>query len=257
MRNRLGRIWQEMRQGENIDLYITVALVFVVAWLSLFDVTSSNVINATILATLMVIGLASLRSRHASKELTVTLSRLPIHGGQFLRHWRDVDLSSFISKSCRISMLSVANYRFLSENEMQLAGLIKRGGTIRSILVNPNGVALRMAADRRVEASAHPDYIANSIEMSKARLRAFTDGTKPEQIKLKYIDHLPSIIITWLEFKEDPGIILLTLSSFKQPTDSRPSFVLSQERDSTWYQYYREYYENIWEWDGATDIRLD
>jgi len=253
----LSRIWRQMSRGKDIDLYLTIVLAFVIFCLSLFHVTSSDVVSATILVTLMLLGVASLRNRYAYKEFSATLSRLLVYGSQFLRHWRDVEFSSLISKSRRVSMLAVANYRFLSENDLQLTDLIKRGDFIRSILVNPNGVALKMAADRRAGASAHPHYIENSIEMSKARLRAFADGAEPGRVKLKYIDHLPSIIITWLEFEQDPGVMLLTLTSFKQPTDARPTFTLSQDKDSKWYQYYREYYENIWNWDGATDVHLD
>ncbi len=259
MKNQLRRVWQELRQGKNVEVYLTIAVAFVILCLHLFHVTSINAVLSAILATLVLLAIANLHSRRGVEDLGASVLRLEIGtlADKFFQQWNEAEFSDFINRAKRVSMLAVANNRFLSENQIQFTELIRRGGEIRALLIDPTGAVLNMSTTRSVGASTQPNYVKMHVEMSKEKLREFQIGaTRSNQVRLKYIDLLPSIIITWLEFDHDPGMMLLTLTAFRQPTASRPSFTLSEEKDSKWYKYFKDYYENIWEWEGTKDIAL-
>ena len=63
------RIWREIRSGENIDLYVTIVIAFVLVILSLFGFASSGVIASLTLAVLGLLAISNLVNRHRVEEL--------------------------------------------------------------------------------------------------------------------------------------------------------------------------------------------
>ena len=52
---KLGKIWSDIRKGQNIDLLLTVALSFVLVALNLFGIASSSLVASLTLAVLGLI----------------------------------------------------------------------------------------------------------------------------------------------------------------------------------------------------------
>ena len=69
------RVWDDIRQGENIDLYIAVPLAIALAILNLLGMTPTSLINPVTLVILGLLATALLGTRHAVGELSSKLAQ--------------------------------------------------------------------------------------------------------------------------------------------------------------------------------------
>ena len=71
----LQRVWEDIRHGENIDLYVAAPLAVVIAVLEILGITSSQLISSITLVILGLLATSLLASRHSVKELSQKLTQ--------------------------------------------------------------------------------------------------------------------------------------------------------------------------------------
>ena len=72
---KLRRVWDNIRHGENIDLYVAVPLAILIAILGIFGITSPQLIASMTLVILGLLATSLLTNRHAVKELSQKLTQ--------------------------------------------------------------------------------------------------------------------------------------------------------------------------------------
>ena len=72
----LKRIWNDVRSGENLDVYLTITVALVLSILNILGVTLSDKLPAITLAVLALLAIASLVSRHRIEDLTTNLASM-------------------------------------------------------------------------------------------------------------------------------------------------------------------------------------
>ncbi len=149
-----------------------------------------------------------------------------------------------------LSLLSIANYDFLQNNTEQLKDFLHRGGVIRSIYVKPNGEAIKIvAAGGHHEATdRNPAHIEDRIRLSLAKLKEIAAEVDPNKIQVKFVDLVPSVVLTMVDHQYDNKIMFVTLNGFREPYERRPSFVL-KDQDRKWFTFYKNCFENMWSYD--------
>lgn len=111
-----------------------------------------------------------------------------------------------------LSTLAVTNHDFISLNEERLKEFIREGGSIRYILVDPDGDAVKMFGPGPDSAERYLGYICLEIVSRRAKLG------RPGSVEIKLIDHLPSAMITMLDHQPEVVSSLLLCAVLMSPS---------------------------------------
>jgi len=223
-----------------------------VAVLGTLGTVSESVVLSATLATLALLSITILRDRLADEKTNNALQRLWDHAQSgnsaldFFGEWDDNLFRQSVETAKQLSILAVTNTGFISSHEEHFREMVKKGGKIRYMIVNPLGNAYPLAADQSVGIDRNVGTLRLNTNTSLERMGDLALEF-PGSIEIKLLDHLPHVVISMLDPESRTGIIFATLPGFNQPYISRPSFVLYKKRDSHWFNFYQTYFDNLWQ----------
>ena len=250
MKLKLKQLLNDIKTGTNIDVYLTIIICAVLIFLDILGVTSASWISSGILAVLLLIALGTLSNRRTDERLKETVEELKTYTRRdFFSEWDETSFRECLPFARSISLIAVSNYQFINSNIDGLRDFISRGGKLRCILIEPEGTAVKMAADREFGASKQPSYISTQIHLTLELFRELASAApNTSSVQVKLVDHLPFMVATIVDRELQNGIMFVTLFGFGYPSPPRPSFVLRKDRDSQWFAFFQNSYENIWQW---------
>ncbi len=245
MRSFLRNVIDDLRSGRHLDVYCLLALSLVVAVLSAVGAASTDISLAVVLAGLVVLGATQLQY---FKKLDAAVSNT--HRPETIVVMRDEDYLIHLRNAERVSMLCIANFRFLAANSDSLHQFLQRGGALREILMDPgHAESLYVSTTRAVGSSAEVRHTRNQIALTIDKLRELArSATTKDHLLAKRARYPTSHVITWFEFRSSPDLIFVVPTGFQQRTEARPTLVLDKNANRTGYDYFAQYFENLWTW---------
>ena len=236
----LQRIWQDFRQGENIDLYVTVIVSIVLAVLNILNIVPPSWITSLNLAVLALLSFAILGSRYRMETI---LEKITARQGLLLTEFPD-DLARDVEKSGELTILGVGLSRTLRLHYSRFLEKLQRGDTIRILLVNPDSSACDIAAMREYPPTT-PDDQRGAIRRSLSVLHVLSQETGGN-LEIRLADHP----LTFGAIVGDPetsqGVLYLWHYAFKTRVANRPKMVL-RPVDGYWYELFKEEVTAIWD----------
>lgn len=250
MKNIISLLPSDLREGKNIDAYLTLLVCSVLLLLDLLGISNGNFISAGILATLMLIAFGYLQSRNASERLEQSveaLSQSRPDSDHFFRTWNNSYLKETLASANEICTVAVANYNLFNLNTEEIRSFLEHGGKLRCIFVRPDGNAVHMAETSGFGAEKNPNHLNTQILLAfESMLPLIHSAPKIDNVEVKTIDHFPIAVISIVNPYEADGKMFVTLYGFGQPYTSRPSFTLTRAKDHRWFNFYLESFENMW-----------
>ena len=237
----LKRIWDDIRQGENIDLYLTVGIAIVLALLNALGFAPQSLIAPMTLAVLGLLAISSIVNRH---KLEMTLKKMiPAQEGQFLDDF-PADWTERLETSSELWILGVNLGRTITSYFSLFERKLKRGDTIKVLLVDPNGVAMKLSAKRRVQSS----YEDENLALIRNSLKGFCElrDMVPDKMEIKTVDYPLSFGIFAADPNTAQSTLYLSYYPFKTPTPAIPKIVL-QPKDGYWHDHFKMEMQNLWE----------
>jgi len=240
----IERVWEDVQQGENIDLYLTVIVAIVLTLLNVFGIAPQSAIAPMTLTVLSLLAITSLVNRRKVEEmLKVIKAREQIFLTEF-----PADFLNYVEKSNELWIFGInlgtttVNYFNLFERKL------KKGNTIKVLLISPNGQALAIASKRRRE----PDFLKQNLSLLQASLVNFNEPKKiaPDQIEIRTIDYPLSFGVYAVDPHTASGALYLSYYPFKVSGGITIPKIILQPKDGYWYEQFREEMNNLW--DGAT-----
>lgn len=245
---RFGKIWNDIRKGQNIDLLLTVMLSFVLVALNLFGITSSSLVATLTLAVLGLIALSSLESRYQVSELTEKLNGTS--GSLFLDNY-PAELDRDIENAQELWLIGISLSRTIKSYYSIIEQKLIKGYPVKAILSHPEGATL--------ELSVLPIYGNKSIEQRKSEILGSLETLcelqerYPDLMKIKTSRHYIGHGVMAIDPNSVKGKLYIENHPFKMPGGSRPKFIL-EPKDGVWYDFYKQEMFTIWEncadWNG-------
>jgi hypothetical protein len=136
--------------------------------------------------------------------------------------------------------------RMIPNLQKLLLQRLQAGAEIKFILLEPNSAASRMASMR------HP------LEKNEALLNSVLIGSldilqnikaqisSPEKLQIRTVDYFPAWTIMLVDPHKSTGKLFLSLVSFNDPNEVRPSMVFTVEKNNDWILYFNDQFERIW-----------
>lgn len=242
----LRRIWTDVQRGENVDLYVTVFAAILLVILNLLGVVPSTMLTPLTLAVLGLLALATLSNRYQFEGLVKQITK-----GSTALFQENVaaTFASDLQSASEIWFVGVSLSRTVKSHYSLLENLLRKGATIRVLLVDPE-------SSDTVSLIAKREY---GERFSDERIRSLIRGTMEDLCSLKKIapDKLTIRVIQYpLGFgavatnpMSSTGALYLEHYSYKMAGGSLPKFTIKPQ-DGQWYDFYRTEVEMLWK-DGV------
>lgn len=246
--SKFEKMLDDIKRGENIDLYVTALAAIVLAAMNLFGIVPVSSLSALILALLGLLSVALLGNRYRLEELSRLISAVSGQTAAFVNDFPS-DLGANLEAAREVWLIGTHHSAALTAYYQVFHNKLRGGGNLRFLLVDPDGAASKMAAMRfpgRVGAEQEVVRIRSSLETLSA-LREMA----PDRVKIRIID----FPVDYTAFVLDPELpsatIYLERYTYKTSGGSRkPKFVF-RKRDTGWFEHVTAEIANLW--DSATE----
>jgi hypothetical protein len=236
----LERFWKDIRRGENIDLYVTVTAAIVLAILNIIGIAPQTWAAPLILAVLAVLAFAALVNRHKLDTLLQTINQA---SRKLLLGDYPADLESDVRRAKEIWIVGVSLYATTMKYYSLLEKKLKEGCSIKTLLVNPDGQAIQMAATRKY-GPVNVEHERTRVRTSLQRLcelHKIAEG----RLDIRTLDNP----LTFGAFAIDPetsgGVLYVEHYGFKTRRENVRRLVLHQD-DEGWYDSIKTEIYELW-----------
>ena len=246
----LTAIWQDIRTGQNLDIYVTITLSIVVGILGVFGIVNQTIISGAVLATLALVSAIMLQNRRENDSLQNAILQIRNTSElsePFLQH-------EFFSYSVQNQLLSTTHKvffwgftfeRMIPHVRNTLERRLQSGLEVRFLIIKPNSSAVKMAAFRSPYQDENRINIMLGTIVSDLNIIA-QKATPPAKLEVRVTDYLPAWTIMAFDPHLPNGQMFVSLLTFRTPGENRPSFKLNSTKDSEWFHIFTEQFEALW-----------
>lgn len=236
------RIWNEIRRGENIDVYLTIILAASLSIITITGIYSPTIeqIVALLLGLLALFAISNLRNLHATEQLSEQLSNAAT--ATFLKEFPSTLQDDFTSAS-ELWLVGVSLARTIRENYSKIERKLQKGHTIRILLVHPDGPASEIAASRpypKAEAEQTRRQIRESVSYL-CKLKSVNPG----KLEIRTIQNPLTHGIMATNPDTTAGILYIEEYPYQTTGSILPRFIL-RAKDAYWYDFYKSELYNLW-----------
>ncbi|MFT3909354.1 MAG: hypothetical protein QM737_08020 [Ferruginibacter sp.] len=242
-------IIDDIKKGNNIDLYVTVVLAITVTALNVigFTLVNKNVPPLT-LSLLALISFSLLISRHQIEKVVQKVmghkDAVIVDDFDYVRLAEDMEI-------CDELMLQGVSLLSHFQNNLDLfQNKIKKGQKISVLLVNKDSPSLKIAADR--------DQVSNPI-YQQSRIDQTLDYLK--ELKREGANIVAKIIDSPLDFETvvctngNKKNLYLRHYGFKTQSGTEPKIVITQDNQAL-FSYFTDHLTNLWKSGKDLDLNL-
>lgn len=249
------KVFQDIREGQNLEVYLTLVVALVLLLLDIFGVVSTEAVAAGTLATLALLAYSTLTNREQMRRLVDTSMTTQALVQQTLSHEQKADdfywkekrsLEHDLATATFIGIIGVTLSRTLREYLDVFEDRLASGGHIRFVIIDPAGSAPEQAVLRSkgvVGDSMYVDLLRPTID----RICALAElTTSSGTVELGLLPYAPSFGMFLIDPDESHGRIIVEIYQHKS-TALGPTFELDAHRDTRWYPFFREQFDLLWE----------
>lgn len=236
------RVWKDIQQGENIDLYVTVALAIILAILNLVGLAPSVLLNSITLAVLALITIAILGNRH---RLEVIIERTSLATDRIPLEEFPPEFVLELENAKEVWLTGIHQSAVITAYYSLFERKLKRGDKLRVLVVDPNGAACKMAAMRfpgRVSENQERIRILSTLE-SLCELKKIA----PSNLEIRTIDYLLEYGAFLLDPETPEGVAYLQRYTFKTLGGARKPKLVYRRQDGRWYDLVCAEIRALWE----------
>ncbi len=235
------QVWNDIRRGENIDLYVTILVATTVAILSILGFAVDKYLVPLTLATLALIAFTSLGNRNQIAELSLQASQ---RSAQLFAEQFPPELAHEFDGANEVWIVGVSLERTIKTYYPKIEKKLAQGDTIRVLLVEPTGPALEMAATRNYtlrDANQKSEAIKSSLH-----LLCEVKKTAPTNLEIRTIQYPLNYGAIVLNPTRPSGRLFLEHYCFRLTTESMPRFSISAT-EGKWYEFFKSELSTLWE----------
>jgi len=229
----LQRIWGDVQQGENIDLYITVFLAILLVLLNLLGIVPDTLLTPLTLAVLGLLALAMVGNRYQFEDL---VRRVTQNSTTLFQAEVAATFESDLQNATEIWLTGVSLNRTVKSHYGLLEKLLRQGVQIRVLLVDPGcDESIAMVTQREYRDRVSEDRIRSTIHDTLEDLCSLRE-IAPDHLNLRVIRFPISFGAIATDPHTSMGTLYLEHYSYKMAGGSVPKFTLATE-DRQWYDF--------------------
>ena len=245
----LRRAWQDIRSGQNLDIYITGSIALVIAILGILGIANQTVISAAILATLVLVLGSLLIARNQNEEFRTVLSNIKDKASiadRFFTIGDDIsEIQNLLRQSHKVYFWGTTLTTHIPILQEDIERGLDSGLEVKFLLIKPLSSALRMAAFRGK--NLKEEDLNNDLTRNLARLADIATKSTSGKLEYRVIDYLAPYTMYAFDPHLPSGQIIGRLSTLRVPNAKRPIFKLTRQNDHEWFDFHVEQFEAAWQ----------
>jgi hypothetical protein len=237
----LERIWNDVRRGENIDLYLTVVAAFGLGLLNLLGVAPQTLVTPITMAVLGLLAITSLGNRHHIEEQLrqfATLSPSLLRGRSELPsfHKRGQSATEIVIVGVSAITATTPHLDFFEQK-------MKDGCKLRFLLLDHESQASHLfnLISKVPDVQADIEQTLKSLELL-IRMEQTCEGKCEVRLSQVFL----AFGLAAFDPDKDTGLMNVEMYAYRRTLGERPHFILTRARDSKWFDFYRGQYEQLW-----------
>lgn len=236
-----GRIWNSLRRGKHIELYLVLVVSIIAAVLALFDIGTAQLIATLTVTAIGLSGFALLEQRLAVEE-SLNAVRTAVTGARFQAEPPYV-LKDVLANSKLVMLAGVDLARTFSNFENDLTAYAQAGNELRVMLYQDTGPAVEYAVAR----SKRPFSKDRQIQLIQSGRDDFAQlqHTFPGKVSVRLSSSPFPHGVVAANYDKESGFICLKHYTFQCDNYDRPWFRLTAE-DGRWYAQFRQEIDAFW-----------
>lgn len=237
----LQRVWNEIWQGENIDLYITIFVAIVLAVLNLVGPTLQSHLAPVTLAVLALLAVTSLGNRYRIDKLLGNQSR-PLDG--FYQEEYPESYKEDFESAKELWLVGVSLHRTIQNNYSWIEQKLQQGHRFRILLVHPEGPGIELAIQR--------NYVRREVEPKRhditytLQLLCDLQSIPQGELAIRTIQYPVAYGVTAVDPDSAAGVLYIEHYCFRLSSEAMPKFVL-RASDGRWYGFFRDEIRALWD----------
>lgn len=240
----IEKIWEDVRHGENIDQYATIVFAFTLGALGLLGITKPELIASLTLAVLGLLAVSNLVNRYRVEELSQKLSQSS--KGFFVEEFPPEFKDDFKSAK-EVLLIGVTLSRFIKTNYGVIEEKLRKGHTIKVLLVHPYGSALEMAATRYYAEVSRSTVTKRADVTNSLMLFCGLRKNHPKYMQVRTIESSLTFGAVCLNVNSALGAMYIEHFPYRTIADAQPKFVLRANNDERWYELFKKEVDALWD----------
>lgn len=246
----LKHLWQDIRSGQNLDIYITALLSLLVAIFGLIGIANQSIVSAAILAVLALLLSHLLVARNQNEQIQATLSKLEINqslsASQLMTNGDDIaEIIQLLRQSKQAYFWGTTFTTHIPLLKQDLEFGLASGLETKFLLVEPSSNALKMAAFRGKDLSESD--LNHDLLRNIKRLESIATSQTAGKLEIRVIDYLTPHVMYIFDPHLSSGQIIMRLSTLRVPDTMRPIIKITRNQDLEWFNFYIEQFEIAWQ----------
>ncbi|RSD10403.1 hypothetical protein [Amycolatopsis eburnea] len=238
-----SRIWDSIRRGRHVELYLVLVVSTVAVVLAILDVGSQRLVSTLTVTALGLTGFALIEQRIA---VQAGLDRLADIGARAKFQDEPVlDLPSALKNSSLVMLAGVDLSRTFGRYEAELKDYVQAGKRLRVMLYDPEGTALDHAvvrSRRHFSRDREVALIENSCyDFLTLRALSSADGV---EVRLSQVPFPYGVVAA--DYRSENGSICLKHYTFKGESYDKPWICLASA-DGRWYAQFAGEIDSYWD----------
>ncbi len=238
----IRRIWNEIRRGENIDVYLTIVFAAILSITTLTGIYTPNIatLASILLGLLALFAISNLRNLHATEQLSEQLSNSAKPA--FLKEF-PLSLQDDFASATELWLVGVSLSRTTRQNYSEIERKLQKGHRIHILLVNPDGSSAEIASSR--------PYPKTDVEQTRRQIRDSLDyfcklkTVNPEKLEIRTIQNPLTHGITAINPDSESGTLYIEEYPYQTTGSILPRFTL-KAKEEYWYNFYKGELHNLW-----------
>ncbi len=237
----LKLIWADIRQGENIDLYVTVAIAVFLVVLNIVGIAPQSWIAPLTLAVLALLAIAAVGNRHKLESIRQLIGQT--EKSPFLEEFPE-SLQNEIEQAHELWIVGTNLRRTMVTYYSMLEQKLKRGDTIRVLVMNPDGESIEISVSR--------SYRPVDAETGRSNIRQTLNELctlkemSPNNIEIRTLDYPLHFGGFVMSPDSSSGSIYLEHYAFKMSAWDSPKLIL-RHQDRHWYNFFKTQIQTMWD----------
>lgn len=225
---------------DNLDLYLLALVGLVFTVLGVTGISDVKTLASAVLALLAILAFSQIKSRKLTQQINQARA-----GAVALRTEFPAELIDRRARATDVLLIGLTMTRTVQGMRTDLPRILKAGGRVRVLVLDPTDEALLMTADRH---RSHP----RGVERLRARIRATLDDliAVREQhggrLEIRVLSSIPSAGFNCLDVDRPDSVVCVQHYEFHPEGEATPIMVFSKD-DAPWYRHFGAEAERLWE----------
>jgi hypothetical protein len=243
----ITKIWENLRHGRNIELYLAVLLAVVVLILELLDLAPQSLVLSLMLTVLAMLAVGLLVQRSQNDRIAVSLKdleRLKPTATQFFVPPDMTDILRLMQSANTVYLWGGILRTDIPLFEDAIRQGVALGRSYRALLLKPGGNAIEMAAARWT--SFDSNELGRTLSTNIARLNSLNQNSARGKVEVKVLDDMNPYTMYAFDPELETGCLIVRLNSFAGDNSARATFWIERVSDRMWFDRFIDDYKAVW-----------